>query len=271
MATELDNAIASATEEILKDAPEDKKAKLIPNDDQPDDQTDDNDDTTDDQQTDELNEAQVKEAAVLYKLMLDPKQRIGIIASLAQAEGLIGKNAETPIETKKDEVRAKKAIIDIFKEALPEFPALAEKLGPAIDKVLEQEREDHQEEMAKVHLQQLENNVSKEIEILRRETKGESSKVEARMAELSEQYLMGPNTSLKDYVRSLYTLATAGRSVQRNSAQIADKIRRNANNVPDRLRSAPGSERTATVPDKRMSLKESVDWAIEQASKGRAK
>ena len=214
MATELDDAIASATEEILKDVPDDKKPTTT-TDDTNDDTQDNGQQSDDESQDDELSEAQIKEAQILYKLMLDPKQRIGIIASLAQAEGLIGKGADKPIETKKDEVKAKKAIIDIFKEALPEFPALAEKLGPAIDQVLSQEREEHQEQMAQVQLQQLETNVTKEIEILRRETKGESTKVEARMAELSEAYLMGPNTSLKDYVRSLYTLATAGRTVQK--------------------------------------------------------
>jgi hypothetical protein len=269
MATELDNAIASATEEILKDVPDDKKPTITTDD--TNDDTQDEIQSDDEPQGDELSEAQIKEAQILYKLMLDPKQRIGIIASLAQAEGLIGPKADKPIENRKDEVKAKKVIIDIFKEALPEFPALAEKLGPAIDQVLSQEREEHQEQMAQVQLQQLENNVTKEIEILRRETKGESTKVEARMAELSEAYLMGPNTSLKDYVRSLYTLATAGRTVQKTSAQLADKIRRNANNAPDRLRTAPGSERTTEVPAGKMNLKQSVEWAIEQASKGRTK
>lgn len=268
MPTELDTAIASATEEILKDVPADKKPVV---EDTPEDTQQDEAQGEDEPQSGELSEAQIAEAKVLYNLMLDPKQRIGIIASLAQAEGLIGKGAEKPIETKKDEVRVKRAIVDIFKDALPEFPALAEKLGPAIDQVLEQEREEHQEQMAQVQLQQLEINISKEIEILRRETKGESSKVETRMAELSEQYLMGPNTSLKDYVRSLYTLATAGRTSKTNTQQIADKIRRNANNAPDRLRSAPGSERTSELPDKKMNLKQSVEWAIEQASKGRSK
>jgi hypothetical protein len=269
MPTELDAAIASATDEILKDIPEDKRP-AVTTEDEPI-ENDDGTQSDDEPQAGELSEDQIKEAKILYNLMLDPKQRIGIIASLAQAEGLIGKNADRSPETPKEVAKAKKAILDIFKEALPEFPALAEKLAPAIDQVLEQQREEHQEQMAQVQLQQLENNVTKEIEILRRETKGESSKVEARMAELSEQYLMGPNTSLKDYVRSLYTLATAGRTVQKTSANIADKIRRNANNAPDRLRSAPGSERTAAVPDKKMSLKQSVDWAIEQASQGRTK
>lgn len=264
---ELDEAIASAAEEIIQEGKD--KGNLteesgvtsptteeIPVEEQV---------ITEEEQ--DLNEDQVKEARILYKALLDPNQRVAILGALAAQAGItIGGN--TPQQEIREEAKAKKALTTLIKEALPEFPALADKLAPAIEEFISQEREEQQAEVQQLQIQNLENTVQSEINSLNRELKGTiTQSVANRMGELAGQYLMGPDVTVKDYIRSLYTLATAGRTNQRTSQQIADRIRRNATNAPDRLRSAPGSDQAGKIPDKKMSLNESVRWAIEQSSK----
>jgi len=227
--------------------------------------------TSEETQTEEeLAEEQLAEAKKLYKALMDPNQRVAIIAELAQRTGIL----REPPETKQEVREAKKSIQDIIKEALPEFPGLADKLGTAIEKALEQERESHQEEMQQVHLTQLENQVSSSISRLRKQTGGESAKFEKRMADLSQQLIMGPDMTIDQYVASLYAVASAGSKTSVTKAQLADKIRKNANNAPDRLKSTtgPGSPgKFDKIPSKKMSLGESVNWAIQEAQKGRTR
>lgn len=258
--TELDDAIASATEEITKEIP--------PKDDKVEDAPDDtsNEVVDDKVEDDDLNEDQLKEARILYKSLLDPQQRLNIVAALAAQSGLL--TDKTPLKTEKQIEKVEQGIADIIKEALPEFPGLTDKLAPAIQKIIENEREARETEMQQVHLDRVQTEVDSELAVLARETKGESKKLENKMAALMQEVSPGPNVTVKSYIRTLYTLATAGSNRQKTTAQIADKINRNANNAPDRIKTAPGSDRTSNVPDKKMSLNDSVNWAIEQASKG---
>lgn len=210
----------------------------------------------------ELTEDQIKEAKTLYNLLLDPRQRKNIIAALAQDSGLLN---EIPLKTEKQVEKAEKSIADLIKEALPEFPGLTEKLGPVIEKIVQTERDQREQEAQAQHLISVENEVTNELNILARETKGSSRKVENKMAALMSEVQPGPNVSVKSYVRTLYTLATAGSTKQNVSAEISDKIRRNANNAADRLQTGGGRAPTNEMPTKKMNLNDSVNWAIQQA------
>lgn len=265
--TDLEGAIAEAAEEILKDTPQTDATTT-----ETDTSTDTNDsdvstgETSD--ETDKLSEKEIKEAETLYKLLKDPRQRLNIVAALAQDSGLLA--PQTPLNTEKQVAKAEKGIAQIIDEALPEYPGLSKKLGPAIEQIVEAERESRAAEMEQVHLKSVEDEVASELALLAHETKGESRKLENKMSSLMNNISPGPNVTVKQYVRMLYTLATAGSQAQKTSAEIADKIRRNANNAPDRLKGAPGTA-DRSVPSKKMSLNESINWAIEQASKGRTR
>lgn len=268
---ELDEAIASATDTILKDA-EKAGVTAVPKESETEEQETEADESDepesdDEPEVQELNADQLKEAQTLYRALLDPNLQGPTIAALAQRMGILN-NPKEPIETKEDVKEARKDILTILTEALPEYPHIAKQLGPAIQQILEQERSEHQQEMQQVHLNQVENDVNKSLETLRRETKGNSKAFENKMAQLTEKIVASPGTTTDEYVRMLYAIASAGSTGKQATAQIADKIRRNATNAHDRVKGSPGSERITSVPDKKMNLNQSVNWAIEQASKG---
>ena len=262
MATELDDAISEAAEELAKQGG-------VTTEESTSDTTDDTADEETTKETDNLSEDEVKEAQTLYKLLKDPRQRLNIVAALAQDTGLLKPNV--PLNTEKQVEKVEKSIAKLIEEALPEYPGLSTKLGPVIEQIVQNERESRAADMEKLNLTQVENEVTRELASLASETKGESRKVETRMAQLMEEVSPGPNVGVKSYIKTLYTLATAGNSRTKVSTEIADKIRRNANNAPDRLKGAAGTARTSEMPSKKMNINESIQWAIEQASKGRTK
>src|SRR5665647_1800561 len=108
--------------------------------------------------SDDLTAEQLIESKNLYKALSGP-QANAIIAALAQQAGLLPKAGEAPL-TKKEEVSARKEIKDIFSEALgKEYGFLADRLAPAIEAVVKQERESSDNRFAE--LQQ--SNVEREV------------------------------------------------------------------------------------------------------------
>jgi hypothetical protein len=269
---ELNNAIAEATETLLKKAGKGGKETTETTEETQDttesteETTEETEETTDETDasstTEELTESQLKEAQFLYKSLLNPELRGSIVAALAQQAGILKDN--TPLETKKEVTEAKKGIAKIIEEALPEYPGLVAKLGPVIESIIENERNERNTEMEQIHAANVEKEVITELDLLAKETKGESRKFEVKMNQLMSDFSPGPNTTVKTYLRHLYTLATAGNTKAKVSSEMADKIRRNANNASERLATNTGTARTATLPDKKMSLNESVAWAQEQ-------
>lgn len=255
---ELDEAIAAAEAQILGETKDDKAEETT------EETTTESTPSEETEEEETLSADQLKEAQTLYKLLLNPELRGGVVAALAEQTGLL---RNQPLETKKEVEVAKKGIAEIIDEAIPEYPGLSKKLGPVIESIIEAERNERAVEMEHITAQNVEKEVVSELDSLARETKGTSRKVEARMNQLMAEVSPGPNTTVKSYIRTLYTLATAGSASKTVSAEIADKIRRNANNAPDRLKTSPGTARTSEMPSKKMSLNESVNWAINQAFK----
>jgi hypothetical protein len=106
---------------------------------------------------------------------------------------------------------------------------------------------------------------------LAKETKGESRKLESQMLELMNEFQIGPGVSIEKYLRGLYAQASSARNATTSRNQQNDRIRRNANDATSRLQSSSGAEpnnrgeRPAGVdPNKRMSVKEAVQFAASQ-------
>jgi hypothetical protein len=255
----LDTAIAEVEGQLLTETekPESKEPEESEN---PAEETPE----SDDEPTDELTADEIKEAQRLYKYLKNPEMRGPIVAALAEQSGIL-KNQ--PLETRKEVTKAEKGIAELIDEALPEYPGLSKKLGPVIEQIVQNERNERNAEMETIQQQNMEKEVVSELDSLARETKGESRKVESRMQQLMNDVQPGSNVTVKSYLRTLYTLATASGTQKKVSTEIADKIRRNANNASDRLKTTPGTARTATLPDKKMSLNDSVKWAIDQTFK----
>jgi hypothetical protein len=170
--------------------------------------------------------------------------------------------------TKSEAVVAKREIKEIIKEKLgDQYAFLSDKISDAFEAVLTQERQDQETRFAEIQRTNVERDVVTNYERLAKETKGESKKFEARMAQLSDEIPIG-NMDIRTYIDRLYTLAAGERKT--SPQKIADQIRRNSNDVAARL---PKGGATAVpegkLPDKKMNLNESVAWATAQLSKGK--
>lgn len=258
--TGLNAAIAAAEAELKKEAgaPAEETAEETTEETQ--EETSEEEEETS-ETVEDLSEEELTESKNLYKALRGP-QAAAIIAALAQQAGILPKASEAPL-TKKEEAAAAKDIKSIFKDALgAEYGFLADRLGPAIEAVLQQERESSETRFAEIQQTNVEREVVTAYEKLAVSTKGESKKFEARMAQLSEEIPIG-NMNVRTYMERLYTIASNER--KSSPQKVADQIRRNASDAPARLRSA-GTVPMSNIklPEKKMSLDESIKWAENQ-------
>lgn len=267
---ELQNAINSAAEEISGKSVEEITRRTPPAENQ-ENQPEDNQEETSEETNeipgeDELTEVEIAEARLVYKKLKDPTEGTALVAALAQRAGLLN---DRPLETKTEVKEAKKDIQKIFEEALgPQYKFLAPNLGKALDEILQQERIERQSELSEIHVNQALQIVDKTLNQLRKETNGQLTlAVENHMASLMDEYPLAPNGNPDKYIRDMYALATSGKQKAVVSKKISDGIRRNANNVADRLGNRNGQPGAETLPGKKMNLTESIRWAQQQLEK----
>ena len=215
--------------------------------------------------SDELSESQIQESKNLYKALTGPNAA-AIIAALAQQAGILPASNVRPI-TQKEETVARREVKQIVKDALgPEYAFLSDKIGKIFEEVVDQQNAETEARLQDVQRSTIEQKVVTATDKLAIATKGESKKFEARMGELSEEVPIG-NMDIDTYVKRLFVLASGERKA--SPQKIADQIRKNANDTPNRLRSAATPQHTVTIPNKKMSLDESVQFAIDQIQKGK--
>jgi hypothetical protein len=217
------------------------------------------------EEEEDFSESEADESKRLYKALKDPKTAGPIIAALAQQAGILtGKQPETKAEEKK----ATRDVKAILSEALGEYKFLADKLGPAIESILQQERESNEVKFAEQAQHRIEGEVVSATDKLSRETKGESRKLEAKMNELSQEIPIG-TMSVETYVRRLYTIAAADK-VKTAPKQISDRIRRNANDATARIQGTRGQDMpVGTIPKGKMNINQAVNWALASIASGK--
>lgn len=268
----LTDAINSAVKEMETPDKEEKvvektdESPLLEESEEEETPTEEEEESTSETEDDELSEDEIKEARNLYKLLKNPASAKDVIQHLADKTGL------SKVDTKTEVKESKKAILDIFKEKLgPEFGFISEKISAAVEEVLNAERKERDDAQKVIEAKKVEAEVVSVFKELNKRTNGESIKLEAKMMKIAEDFLPGPNTSVKVYVNQLYTLATAGKQVNNN--KVIDKIRQNSNDTSGRLRATGGNAGEKSVvgklPDKKMNLDESIKWALEQQSGGK--
>jgi hypothetical protein len=209
-----------------------------------------------------LSVEQLKEARNLYKLLSDKSTQTETLRILAKEAGILDKDGQPPA-TKKEEKAAIKNTVQILENALgKELAWLAPKLAAAIDEIRGQDQESTKKDIDSLKQSQVAKEVDNAYETLARETKGLSRKFEGKMVGLADKLYPAPGMSTIEYVRHLYTIASATDSGKSNKQRLAEKINRNAKDVPGRL-----TESTATGGNKgidkssRASLKDAVRQA----------
>jgi len=219
-------------------------------------------------ETPDLTEEQLLESKNLYKALNGP-QANAIIAALAAQAGLLPKPGETSL-TKSETAEARRDTLQIVKDALgPEYSFLSDKLGKIFDEIAKEQKAENDARFAEIQATQVEREVTTAYEKLAVETKGESKKFEARMAQLSEEVPIG-SMNVKTYMQRLYAIASSER---RSSPQkVADQIRKNANDIPNRLKSSNGPTPPAggEMPEFKgpKALDQAIAWSAEQVKKG---
>ena len=165
----------------------------------------------------EVKETEVKETKVetpnpdqqaalnLYNALKDPETSGTVIRQLAELAGL-------DITEKKEAKQLTKTISQIISEELGEDNSiLAEKLGPALEKVLAKAIEDKvkpiQETISETKKNEFANRIENTFKALEIETKGLSKQLDKRMAELMDEIQPGPRTEPEAYIRNIYKLA----------------------------------------------------------------
>jgi hypothetical protein len=141
----------------------------------------------------------------LFNALKNPETSGIVIKQLAELAGL-------EIGVKKDQVTLKKTISQIITEELGEDNSiLAEKLGPALERVIAKAVEDQvkpiQDTISEQKKNEFATRIDKTFESLNTESKGLSKKLESRMVELMDQIQPGPKTEPEAYIRHIFTLA----------------------------------------------------------------
>lgn len=216
-----------------------------------------------DEEVDDLDETQIKEARNLYKALLNPAARGPLVQALAQQAGV---NLGT-IETKKELKEAKKDITARLKEALgDELGFLAEKIGPVLESVIDEERAGVEEISKTVELRQITRESENALAKLAKETNGLSRKYEDKMVQLMDKFPSSPGISTEEYIRGIAMIAMNGKLTQIASTKITNKVNRNIKDVPGRLTSKGSGAREEpsafTGPDKKLGVKGSVLFAL---------
>lgn len=272
--TGLAEAVENAKQEIIA---ENNKLGVIAKEEPPDDDTsgdtgDENDNQEEDLEDrtvpdeDEFDEASLLEAKNLYKALKDPTSSRAVLAALAEQAGLLGGD-NTPT-TKREVSAAKKEIKQILKEALPEnMQFLADQLGPAIQAVFDQERAENEERFRSVQETQIEAKTTLAMRDLARLTKGESSKLENKMAAIAKEMPPAEGISVDKYLKNLFVLAGGKLPQVGKESSKTSQIQRNATDLTARLKGTGGGP--DKPPDKKMSLDESIEFALGQMKKGK--
>lgn len=230
-----------------------------------DDEEEDEKETSDDKvEDDELDEKEIAESKQLYKLLKSPDSRDSTLRLLAERAGILNTNKDL---TKKEEKKEARKLVDILKDKLSDYPSLAEKLAPALEEILSTERAGRDADITTLKAAQLENQVEASLNRLAKETKGESRKFEPKMIALMDKVKPGEGVSTQEYMETLFTLASSQSAAKSAAARIANKINKNAADLPSRIAGKNGSKGDLVIPKKSMTSREAAEFALKSIFK----
>lgn len=269
--TTLDKAISDAAASLNKetkteDSSGEETSSAETTETQEEETSEETEESSEESDSEELSEEETKESQTLYKLLKNPNTRTAVLAALASKEGLLPSQGEKL--TKKEETAAKRGIKEILKDKMgSNYDFLSDKLADAFEEILQEERASSETRFQELQRTNVEKEVVANYDRLARETKGESRKMEARMAQLAEEIPIG-SMDVRTYLNRLYAIAS-GEKRQAPVAKTTDQIRKNAGDVSSRLKTGASPLSDASIPNKKMSIDESIKWAQEQLNKGK--
>lgn len=234
------------------------------------------DDDEDGEDDEELPEEELKEARELYKALKDPNQREHALEQIASRAGFklearITKAAKSG-ESAED---AAEDISEILVKALgKDYAWLADKLTPALKTIIGNERKQINQKIDTQEQSRINGEVAQIAAKLNRESNGLYGRLESKIAALADEILPAPGISTEKYMRNLFTIAAGGKNTSNSQKRsLADKIRRNANDVGSRLASQGGTSGTGTGkgPGDNATMDELIDFEAQKLKAGAGK
>lgn len=211
----------------------------------------DDEDSDDSDSEDDVDEEELEQAKTLAKALKNPAQAKALLDQLTAT----AKKADPDLTTKE----AKKAVADVLRDALKDEKLffLAEALGPALEKLLDDVRGEFSGALGVLHQNQLRAQAQEARDQLNRETKGDFAKLESTIMKLMEETPVGNNTP-KAYLRKMYRLAKAEESERQAKAAQKQKQKQNSGNPLDRLHGV-GSKEVVSKSNKPRTTEDTVN------------
>lgn len=199
---------------------------------------------------------ETKQALQLLQALKGPKGK-EVLKGLAIRAGLIEEGQKVT-----------KAVSDDLQDLLTnslgdQWGFIAEGLAPALqtyfDKKVQEVREQHIRLETSLQLKEAWAELSAE------EATSDIAKYEKEIDALSNKYQMGPNVTIKDYLRDLYKIASADKKSSKAVVKAISKIEKNSS---DRLpRSSEVGEKRIAKGSQLPSLEESIKQAFEEETR----
>ncbi len=180
--------------------------------------------------------------------------------------------------TKKEAEEIKDDIQSVLRESLgPELEALADRLAPALDKLIDKKLKDNTKDIR----DSLAANEAKKLEDVALFTQKQLAQDYFKKDEIPEDIVSDMNkmmdkidpkagTSVGEYIETIFHAVISKRGITKTSAATEDKIKKNRNDAPSRLASeGRGSPTEGESPAKKMSLEAAISAAVEHVGKAK--
>jgi hypothetical protein len=219
-----------------------------------------------------LSEDQIKEATQLYSMLKDPAQGPAVLDWLARQAGY----DKVKVETKTEVQEVKHGILEDLKESFgPELEFLADKLAPALEKVLnkklEENTQDIRDSIQQAELEKLTAKSDATYKALSKDffqTDEPPAEVTARINELIDEMPPSKGMTIDKYMTNLFHIAVGEKGLSKKTAADranTDRANRNRTDAASRLASerVTRGQEGVSVPKSKMSLTDSVTAAME--------
>lgn len=224
-----------------------------------------------------LSDDELVQAKQLFTSLKDPAKSKVVIEFLAGQNGFV--KGETQPTTQKEVKAAKVAITDQLKEALgPDLSYIAEKMGPIIQKVLEEQIEEGvkpiREQASREQIEKLNTQGMDALDKLGTEYFGGPipANLQTVMAKLIEERPPQPGQKMLDYSRDTLAIAASreGVTLTKHKANavpvIPKKVASPASRLASEARGITVGETASPSPTTQMTLNDAIQDAIKQTN-----
>lgn len=215
----------------------------------------------------------------LMLALKDPVKAPIVIKFLAEQAGYSKSEVKEGPQSKTEVKELKNDILDDLREGLgEEFSIIADRLAPAIEKILNKQLEKSQADIrANLQEQEAEKLRGQSAAVIEKLTesffgsdKELPDEVSKEMSNFMDRVAPAPNSTIKEYVEDSFHYAVGKLGLTKANKTSAEKVQRNRSDASSRLASerVPSTSSLSKVNAKTMTRQEAIQAAIEAVNKG---